>query len=326
MDELISIIVPVYNAAKSLPRCVRSLTGQTYRNLEILLVNDGSKDDSLAVCRSLAEQDDRIRVIDKPNGGVSSARNAGLDAAAGKYIMFCDSDDWVEPDWCAAMVENCAEDDLTICEIERTNALAQTGKPELEIRERKELLHAPLLMCAVWNKIYLRSVIESNHLRFPQQLSLGEDFAFVLSYVCAIGGKLRYYHRELYHYDDSNEDSLSRKAPSLEQCDSFYRLITDAMETLGAMDEESIAVRDWFVLTHFERLLVAVSRRGDCSAAEKLDIAGKIGAMDSFRQCRTKVVTWNHPVYCELFYTKHIRLLMLFLIIKGKLKNRGNTQ
>lgn len=326
MDERISIIVPVYNAAKTLPRCVRSLTGQTYRNLEILLVNDGSKDDSLAVCRSLAEQDDRIRVIDKPNGGVSSARNAGLDAAAGKFVMFCDSDDWVEPDWCAAMAENSGEDDLTICEIVRTDGSAQAEKPELEIRERRELLHAPLLMCAVWNKIYLRSVIESNHLRFPQQLSLGEDFAFVLSYVCAIGGKLRYYHRELYHYDDSNEDSLSRKAPSLEQCDSFYRLITDAMETLGATDEESIAVRDWFVLTHFERLLAAVSRRGDCSTAEKLDIAGKIGAMDSFRQCRTKVVTWNHPVYCELFYKKHIRLLMLFLIIKGKLKNRGNTQ
>lgn len=326
MDERISIIVPVYNAAKTLPRCVQSLTGQTYRNLEILLVNDGSKDDSLAVCRNLAEQDDRIRVIDKANGGVSSARNAGLDAAAGKFVMFCDSDDWVEPDWCAAMAENSGEDDLTICEIVRTDGLAQAEKPELEIRERRELLHAPLLMCAVWNKFYLRSVIESSHLRFPQQLSLGEDFAFVLSYVCAIGGKLRYYHRELYHYDDSNEDSLSRKAPSLEQCDSFYRLITDAMETLGATDEESIAVRDWFVLTHFERLLAAVSRREDCPIAEKLDVARKIGALDSFRQCRTKVVTWNHPVYCELFYKKHIRLLMLFLIIKGKLKNRGNTQ
>ena len=326
MDELISIIVPVYNAAKSIPRCVRSLTGQTYRNLEILLVNDGSKDDSLAVCRSLAEQDDRIRVIDKPNGGVSSARNAGLDAAAGKYIMFCDSDDWVEPDWCAAMVENCAEDDLTICEIERADALVQTGKPELEIRERKELLHAPLLMCAVWNKIYLRSVIESNHLRFPQQLSLGEDFAFVLSYVCAIDGKLRYYHRALYHYDDSNEDSLSRKAPSLEQCDSFCRLITDAMQTLGAVDEESIAVRDWLVLTHFDRLLTAVSRRRDCSIVGKLDIAGEIGALDSFKQCRTKVVTWNDPVYCGLFYKKHAKLAMLFLIMKNKLKKRRNMQ
>lgn len=322
MDEQISIIVPVYNAAKTLPRCVQSLTGQTYRNLEILLVNDGSKDDSLAVCRNLAEQDDRIRVIDKANGGVSSARNAGLDAAVGKFVMFCDSDDWVEPDWCAAMVENCGENDLTICEIVRTDIPAQAEKPELEIRERRELLHAPLLMCAVWNKIYLRSVIESNHLRFPQQLSLGEDFAFVLSYVCAIDGKLRYYHRELYHYDDSNEDSLSRKAPSLEQCDSFYRLITDAMETLGATDEESIAVRDWFVLTHFERRLEAIAHSRDNSFREKMILAGQIRDCDAFRDCKTKAITWANPLFCWLFHRKYIRSAMLFLLLRAWLKKR----
>ena len=96
MDELISIIVPVYNAEKTLRRCVRSLMGQTYRNLEIILVNDGSKDGSLGLCREFAGEDARIRVIDQPNGGVSSARNAGLDAATGKFVMFCDSDDWTE--------------------------------------------------------------------------------------------------------------------------------------------------------------------------------------------------------------------------------------
>ena len=183
MDELISIIVPVYNAEKTLRRCVRSLMGQKYRNLEIILVNDGSKDGSLGLCRKFAGEDARIRVIDQPNGGVSSARNAGLDAATGKFVMFCDSDDWTEPDWCAAMRGNYEEGNLTICEIDRDDIpLERAEHPQiLETAQRKDFLHRPLLMCALYNKFFARNVIEDNHLRFPEQLSLGEDFAFVLS-------------------------------------------------------------------------------------------------------------------------------------------------
>lgn len=328
MDELISIIVPVYNAEKTLRRCVRSLVGQTYRNLEIILVNDGSKDGSLDICREFAGEDARIRVIDQPNGGVSSARNAGLDAATGTFVMFCDSDDWTEPDWCEAMRGNYEENDLTICEIDRDDIpLEKAEHPQiLETAQRKDFLHRPLLMCALYNKFFARNVIEDNHLRFPEQLSLGEDFAFVLSYVCVIGGNLRYLHRALYHYDTTGEDGLSKKAPSLEQCVCFYQLVTNAMEALGAVDGESVAVRDWFVLTHFDRLLIAVSLRGDCSIAKKLGIAGTIGALDAFRQCKTKVVTWSNPVYCELFHKKHTKLAMIFLIIRNKVKNRRNIQ
>ena len=90
MEKAVSIIVPVYNAEKTLERCVRSLMAQTLRSIEIIRVNDGSPDRSPEICRQLASEDGRIRVIDKPNGGVSSARNAGLDAARGEYVMFCD--------------------------------------------------------------------------------------------------------------------------------------------------------------------------------------------------------------------------------------------
>jgi glycosyltransferase involved in cell wall biosynthesis len=328
MDELISIIVPVYNAEKTLRRCVRSLMGQTYRNLEIILVNDGSKDGSLGLCRKFAGEDARIRVIDQPNGGVSSARNAGLDAATGKFVMFCDSDDWTEPDWCAAMRENYEEGNLTICEIDRDDIpLEKAEHPQiLETAQRKDFLHRPLLMCALYNKFFARNVIEDNHLRFPEQLSLGEDFVFVLSYVCAIGGNLRYLHRALYHYDTTGENTLSRKAPSLEQCDCFYQMVTASMEKLGAMDAESVATRDWFVLSHFDRLLTAVSARKDYSISEKMDIAGTIGTLESFKQCRTKVVVWSNPVYCKLFHKKHTKLAMLFLIVRNKVKNRGDIR
>ena len=323
MEETISVIVPVFNAEKTLRRCVYSLTEQSCRNLEILLGNDGSMDGSLALCRELAGEDERIRVIDKPNGGVSSARNAGLDAAAGKYVMFCDSDDYVEPDWCSAMVANSDENDLILCGIAREDVPCGTErKPLLESAERKEIFHYPMLMCSPVNKLFFRSVIEKGHLRFPEQLSLGEDFVFVLSYLCAISGRLRVLNRNLYNYDTANENSLSEKAPPVQDCDSFYRSVTAAMETLGAMDAESVAARDRLVLTQFERLLTATSRREDLSFREKLTRAGEIGGMEAFRACTTQVITWGSPVYRWLFHHKKTRLMMCFLRLRAGLKGK----
>ena len=101
---LISVIVPVYNVAGYLPRCVDSILNQTYGNLEILLVDDGSADDSGRICDEYAEKDPRIRVIHKENGGLSSARNAGLDVSSGQYVGFVDSDDWIEPEMYAELL------------------------------------------------------------------------------------------------------------------------------------------------------------------------------------------------------------------------------
>lgn len=97
-DILISVIVPVYNAEKYLVRCVDSILNQTYGHLEVILVDDGAKDNSGAMCDEYARKDDRIRVVHKENGGLSSARNAGIDIATGEYFGFVDSDDWIEPD------------------------------------------------------------------------------------------------------------------------------------------------------------------------------------------------------------------------------------
>lgn len=98
MSDLVSVIVPVYNVEKYLARCLDSIINQTYTNLEIILVDDGSKDSSGQICDEYAAKDQRIKVIHKQNGGLSSARNAGLDIASGSYIEFVDSDDWIDKD------------------------------------------------------------------------------------------------------------------------------------------------------------------------------------------------------------------------------------
>ena len=99
MEKKVSVIVPVYRTLEWLARCVQSITGQTYKNLEIILVDDGSPDNCPALCDAAAEKDSRVRVIHKQNGGVSTARNAGLDAAQGNWIAFVDSDDTVAPEY-----------------------------------------------------------------------------------------------------------------------------------------------------------------------------------------------------------------------------------
>ena len=115
---MISIIVPVYKVEAYLDECVRSILGQTYTDLEVILVDDGSPDCSGAMCDAWAERDSRIRVIHKANGGVCSARNAGLDAARGEYVAFVDSDDWLEPEMYAAMMAKVQESgcDVVLCD------------------------------------------------------------------------------------------------------------------------------------------------------------------------------------------------------------------
>lgn len=111
MNPLISVIVPIYNVEAYLPRCLDSIVNQTYRNLEIVLVDDGSPDNCDAICDDYALRDHRIRVIHKENGGVSSARNTGLDIMQGQYLMFVDSDDWISPDAVQALYERLIRDD-----------------------------------------------------------------------------------------------------------------------------------------------------------------------------------------------------------------------
>ena len=110
-QPLVSVIIPVYNVERYLAQCLDSVSHQTYQNLEIICVNDGSRDGSPDILRRYADEDARIQVIDKANGGVSRARNDALDCACGEYIMFVDSDDWVEPDACENAVNTMREYD-----------------------------------------------------------------------------------------------------------------------------------------------------------------------------------------------------------------------
>lgn len=325
MEKLISIIVPVYNAERTLHRCVTSLVEQSYPNIEILLVNDGSKDASLEMCRGYEQQDSRIRVIDKPNGGVSSARNAGLDVARGEYIMFCDSDDWVSPLWCEHMVRNHIPQNLTVCEIAWGGPDAEAKDQQLSeeiIAERNRFLQFSFVMCPPWNKLFERNAIQKSDLRFSGDLRLGEDLIFVMEYLCNVQGQVRILPQRLYYYDTSTEGSLSKRSATMEQCDLFYHRLTAAMETLKATDEKCVYNRDWHVMTQFENMLITTAENKGMSFWEKMKLAAAIEKMDSFYSCSGQVIQWGNWIYTGLFQRKSAKGIMLYLILRAAMAER----
>ena len=182
MNKKISIIVPVFNAEKTLDKCIMSLINQIYRNIEIILINDGSKDDSLSICQKYAEKDKRITVINKLNGGVSSARNEGLDNATGEFVMFCDSDDWAEPNWCIELISHYEQGCLIMgghfVEGKQTYFPYKVcAQNKIERYSRKEIRKLKLkFFSAPWNKIFNRNIINNEGIRFDTEITNGEDY------------------------------------------------------------------------------------------------------------------------------------------------------
>lgn len=185
--ELISVIVPVYQAEKYIDICVESILSQTYQNLEVILVDDGSNDSSVVKCDYFCKADSRVKVIHKKNGGVASARNTGLEAATGEYIMFVDSDDWVEKNMIADMLAMAkdAEADIVECDFVEWKGKETFSKPRYDkiyvLDNKEEIFYhsfthgLPYLYKVCWGKL-IRSVVCSD-IRFPNR-TVAEDAAF----------------------------------------------------------------------------------------------------------------------------------------------------
>lgn len=185
---MISIIIPVFNAEKYINRCIKSVVNQSYSELEIIVVNDGSIDNSLFICELLATQDSRIKVVSQDNGGVSKARNTGLRLAKGEYVMFLDSDDYMLPDMCKTMMDvlHTKQADCVICGIQEPEGglwCPQKDRDYSTLADFKREFIYQLnteLLSPCWNKIFKRQLI--THL-FDEKISFGEDLIFDLEYL-----------------------------------------------------------------------------------------------------------------------------------------------
>lgn len=187
----VSIIVPVYKAEQCLARCVDSILWQTINNWELLLIDDGSPDNSGVLCDKYAEKDERIKAFHKENGGVSSARNLGLEKAQGEYVTFIDADDYVSEDYIEKMAA-CASADLIICGF--TNEGETTFKPDaVKIEDLNNnnpflytLFEVPYYLDTPWCKLFKNEILRQNKLSFDRKLKLSEDTLFCYQFVSKI--------------------------------------------------------------------------------------------------------------------------------------------
>lgn len=309
-EKLVSIIIPVYNAEKYLGYCLNSVTSQTYRNLEIILSNDGSSDCSLEICENYAAIDERISVISIKNSGVSTARNTGLDSAAGQYIQFVDSDDVIRRD----MVENLVglmemyETDAAVCGFEMVTLGTSASERECTVftssimgsecvlprdmffEKMAFILWRTTYLESSCNKIFRREIIEENHLRFPREISLGEDFCFNMEYFEHIKG-ITFTNIRYYYYLQVKQEALTKRyrADLFENqmflIQKFHRLLTGHL-TMSEDEEKELA--EYTVAKMMQSLYGLTNQECRLNIWEKKKEIAKIINNDYVRQAYKK--------------------------------------
>ena len=219
----ISVLMPVYNSEKFLLETVQAVINQSYTDWELILVDDGSTDNSKEICTKLMNDDKRIKYIFQENLGVSHTRNVALENAQGKYIVFVDSDDLIHEDYLKILINSIEKNnsDVSVCNfIERK--ILNTGKIEditrefylKEVMEMSEMKDYIMdfgnsgLLNPLWNKIYKRQIIENNNITFDEDIKTGEDFIFNLQYFRKTK-KISFIKEKLYYYIRRNNNSIT---------------------------------------------------------------------------------------------------------------------
>ncbi|MDU4937967.1 MAG: glycosyltransferase family 2 protein [Clostridium sp.] len=208
MGDLISIIIPVYNVRNYIEKCLYSVINQTYSNIEIIIVDDGSTDGSSEVCDEIASKDNRIKVIHKENGGLSDARNKGIENANGEYILFLDSDDWVKKSWCERMYELLKENDadISVCNYYKViseEEILENDEIKIKHMDNIEALNNiytedNVQYILAWNKLYKKSLFKE--LRYPfgkvhEDEFLTPEILYLSEKVVVTNEKLMYYRQ-----------------------------------------------------------------------------------------------------------------------------------
>ena len=283
---MLTLVIPVYNMERLLSRCMDTMLNQTCRDFEILLVDDGSTDASGALCDGYASKyPGFIRVIHKPNGGLSSARNAGIQYAAGDFVVFPDPDDWVEPDYVRHLMElqrkHCADMVCTgyfVSMDDREFSGSADAAPPVQsgADAQRALLLPPRMNGFAWNKLYRLSIIREHELQFLDDVGITEDLDFAYRYlahaktVCHAPG-LRTYH----YYQRPNAATHSAfSVKKLGSLHTYEKIIADCQSRSPELAE---AARDMLCVT-------AVNMLWDWYCSDRQDGASKVQLMGCIRK------------------------------------------
>lgn len=305
MDEKISVIIPIYKVEKYLNRCVESVVNQSYQNLEIILVDDGSPDNCPKLCDDWAEKDKRIKVIHKENGGLSDARNAGMDEMSGEYVFFVDSDDWIHKDTLKIlmMFQNRQDVDIVECKAlptskEVTDDQIDVENIALSVLDTKEamasLLREMPLKQTVWNKLYKRNIVEG--IKF--EVGKYHEDEFWTYQVLDRAKKILFVDVELYYYYQ-RQDSIMGQAFSLKRLDAiegrykrlemfkenYLELVSEAKENLTflimyygqqALKSDDVQGKKYFTIAqeYLKKIRITAQDLNQMSVTHKVWITG----------------------------------------------------
>lgn len=291
----VSIIVPVYNSEQTLDVCIKSILNQTFSDYEAIFVDDGSTDKGIQIIKRYEEKNERIHLIQKKNGGVSSARNYGIREACGEYLFFMDSDDYIPPHYLNAMVKVMIKSDGRIqpvtglCKFTANEELSKEKKELLNVvsLEKKDVikLYMEGLLNPPWNKLFKTDIVRKYGLFFSEDISLGEDLLFNLNYIATgeIDGfevlpKLEYCYRQ------GNAESLSRKYYDdyYETQNAQYLKLRQVALGLGATQEDIDLFKDRYGLFLF--LTLDYNMRSENSFFKKMAKNSSILKKEEFKE------------------------------------------
>lgn len=296
----ISIIVPVYNTELYLKNCIESLINQTIKDIEIILIDDGSTDNSYNICKEYLEYDKRIKLVSKENEGVSTCRNIGIENSIGTYIMFCDSDDSVHEKWCEELLNSVSSGyDISVCGFKWISAdkvvdkLYSNDKEIFSINKQDIFkLRQKDIFNVLWNKIFKRKIIKENNILFDINLSLGEDVIFILEYLKHMNSNIGIVNEALYFYSFKNNINLAGKYRK--NVFEIYRTIFKKLYTISCeLNVDFNIYGDEYYNSYFSALLRCLDNTFNKANKEnffkKISRNNNILQSNDFKECATKI-------------------------------------
>lgn len=330
---LVSVIVPVYNVSLCLLRCLNSILQQSYSKFECILIDDGSNDESSSLCDYYTSLDSRFSSIHRTNGGVSHARNTGIDLASGQYIVFCDSDDCLHPDYLNELLQHQVIDvnSFVVCGYNKvfsgSNTIAfiyedNTRVSCLRLSEYmllfdKELIQTP------YCKVFSSRIIKNHNLRFDTNLSLGEDIVFILTYLGASNpNTITVLNTTLYDYYQDIEGALSARYRS-DLLDVYNRIYYDILMYLKCWDYEQKHF-DLFYHQRYHHYVIAFhSILSDKNMQTKSDKYRKINSVIKSEEFQTILSYEKTEMNKFIYYAYYCGNYQLVCILEKIAKAKG---
>lgn len=342
MNEVkISIIIPVYNVEKYLPKCLDSIVNQTYKNLEIICVNDESPDGCLKILENYAEKDNRVKIVSQKNQGLSGARNTGAKYVTGDYIMYVDSDDWIEPDTCEIALNKALEQKADLVFWTYTREFENSSVPKkifdqaeivFDKEDTKNKLHRRLFglygeelsspenadsIVTAWGKLYKAELIINHNIEFVDTKKIGTEDALFNVYVFGYVKKAVFINKCLNHYRKDNIASLTKtyKKDLFPQWQNLYNLMQIYIDdnNCGALFQTALQNR---ICLSIIGLGLNILNGG--KSVKKIKEIKRIIGCEQYRKAYKQLTLKYFPIHWKLFFffAKHNMAYGVYIMLK----------